>query len=78
MSTDVPGLRIKRLSQPPALSWSLWSASQPDLVVTVDMAPEEYRAALAGGPNAVGEAVRRRIDEGQERLRAFQAQLEDL
>jgi hypothetical protein len=76
MSTDVAGLRIRRVAQG---AWALWSVHQPALVVSVGMSPEEYQAALsAGGPNALGEAVRRRLDEGQDKLRALHAQLAEL
>lgn len=72
-------IMVKRITQPPKLSWLLWDTAMPDLQIAAHLCPQEYEQALAeGGPNKAGEAAREALRLGELRLMEFQQQLRDL
>jgi len=72
-------ITLKRLTQPPKLSWIIWDTAMPDLQIACHLEEQVYNDALAsGGPNKAGEAVREALRVGELRLQSFQQQLMDL
>lgn len=72
-------IMVKRLSQPPKLSWVLWDTLMPELQINCHLEEAQYNDALAsGGPNAAGDAVREALRLGELRLQHFQQQLAEL
>lgn len=69
---------LKRLTQPPALSWALWERARPEAVVHIDLAPEEYLAAAQQGVEVVRAVVRDKLAEGGRQVLEFNAQLAEL
>lgn len=49
---------VKRLSQPPALSWHVWDTALPEAVLHVKMHPEDYLAAKRHDVRILQAAVR--------------------
>lgn len=69
---------LKRLTQPPALSWAVWDKARPEAVVHATLPQEEYEAALAQGIDVVRAVVRDTLAKAGEQVLLFNAQLEEL
>lgn len=71
-------LRIKRLTQAPNLSWSVWDSARPEAVVYAQLDREEWLKALAGGINATRPVVLAALHRAEAEVNDLNRQLGEL
>lgn len=70
-------IHVKRLTQPPAITWVLWDSALPDLVIHTAL-PADVWAAVQHDPEKLRQAVLAHLLEAGERVLAFNRELEEL
>lgn len=71
-------IMVKRLSQPPALSWHVWDTDMPGSVLHVKMHPDDYQAAKRHDVRILQAAVRDLLAEAGRTVLVRNAELREL
>lgn len=69
-------LRIRRLQQPPELSWAVWRADRPEVVVHATMSESQF--VRLKGSEAIRQGVLEVLQAAAQKVEATIAELDEL